>query len=133
LISKKSARRLSTREFGDKHYFLIITASYKLNSFNIVRMISKSYFGAVARKIERSLRNDFFAHLQSFNFDFFSEKKVGDLMAHTVNDVETLKFACGLGVLVAYDGIFLLVFIFGTMLYIYCLSLLCMLSYPFPY
>ncbi len=39
-------------------------------------------------------------------------------MAHTVNDVETLKFACGLGVLVAYDGIFLLVFIFGAMLYI---------------
>jgi ATP-binding cassette subfamily B protein len=71
-----------------------------------------------ARKIEQSLRNDFFAHLQSLNFDFFSEKKVGDLMAHTVNDVETLKFACGLGVLVAYDGIFLLVFIFGAMLYI---------------
>ncbi|GJM16047.1 MAG: ABC transporter ATP-binding protein [Thermodesulfobacteriota bacterium] len=71
-----------------------------------------------ARKIEQSLRNEFFAHLQSLNFDFFSEKKVGDLMAHTVNDVETLKFACGLGVLVAYDGIFLLVFIFGAMLYI---------------
>ena len=71
-----------------------------------------------ARKIEQSLRNEFFSHLQSLNFDFFSEKKVGDLMAHTVNDVETLKFACGLGVLVAYDGIFLLIFIFGAMLYI---------------
>lgn len=71
-----------------------------------------------ARKIEQSLRNEFFAHLQSLNFDFFSQKKVGDLMAHTVNDVETLKFACGLGVLVAYDGIFLLIFIFAAMLYI---------------
>ena len=71
-----------------------------------------------ARRIEQSLRNDFFSHLQSLHFDFFSERKVGDLMAHTVNDIETLKFACGLGVLVAYDGVFLLVFIFAAMFYI---------------
>ena len=85
---------------------------------SVFRFFWRYFIMGAARKIEQSLRNDFFAHLQSLNFDFFSEKKVGDLMAHTVNDVETLKFACGLGVLVAYDGIFLLVFIFGAMLYI---------------
>lgn len=71
-----------------------------------------------ARKIENSLRNEFFAHLQKLRFDFFSSKKVGDLMAHTVNDIETLKFSCGLGVLIAYDGIFLFFFIFAAMLFI---------------
>ncbi len=71
-----------------------------------------------ARKIEYSLRNDFFDHLQKLNFDFFSGRKVGDLMAHTVNDIETLKFSCGLGLLIAYDGIFLFFFIFAAMLYI---------------
>ena len=71
-----------------------------------------------ARKIENSLRNDFFEHLQKLNFNFFSGRKVGDLMAHTVNDIETLKFSCGLGLLIAYDGIFLLFFIFGAMIYI---------------
>ena len=71
-----------------------------------------------ARKIEYSLRNDFFQHLQKLNFDFFSGRKVGDLMAHTVNDIETLKFSCGLGLLIAYDGIFLFFFIFGAMIYI---------------
>ena len=71
-----------------------------------------------ARKIENSLRNDFFEHLQKLNFDFFSGRKVGDLMAHTVNDIETLKFSCGLGLLIAYDGIFLLFFIFAAMFYI---------------
>ncbi|MEE8298879.1 MAG: ABC transporter ATP-binding protein [Thermodesulfobacteriota bacterium] len=85
---------------------------------SVFRFFWRYFIMGAARKIEQSLRNDFFAHLQSLNFDFFSEKRVGDLMAHTVNDVETLKFACGLGVLVAYDGIFLLVFIFGAMLYI---------------
>jgi len=85
---------------------------------SVFRFFWRYFIMGAARKIEQSLRNEFFAHLQSLNFDFFSEKKVGDLMAHTVNDVETLKFACGLGVLVAYDGIFLLIFIFGAMLYI---------------
>ena len=94
-------------------YMLIIAIA-----MSVFRFFWRYFIMGAARKIEQSLRNDFFAHLQSLNFDFFSEKKVGDLMAHTVNDVETLKFACGLGVLVAYDGIFLLVFIFGAMLYI---------------
>ena len=94
-------------------YMLIIAIA-----MSVFRFIWRYFIMGAARKIEQSLRNDFFAHLQSLNFDFFSERKVGDLMAHTVNDVETLKFACGLGVLVAYDGIFLLVFIFGAMLYI---------------
>lgn len=71
-----------------------------------------------ARKIEYSLRNDFFDHIQKLNFDFFSGRKVGDLMAHTVNDIETLKFSCGLGLLIAYDGIFLFFFIFAAMIYI---------------
>ncbi len=94
-------------------YMLIIAIT-----MSVFRFFWRYLIMGAARKIEQSLRNEFFAHLQSLNFDFFSEKKVGDLMAHTVNDVETLKFACGLGVLVAYDGIFLLVFIFGAMLYI---------------
>lgn len=71
-----------------------------------------------ARKIENSLRNEFFEHLQKLHFDFFSSKKTGDLMAHTVNDIETLKFSCGLGVLIAYDGIFLFFFIFAAMVFI---------------
>ena len=71
-----------------------------------------------ARRIEYSLRNDFFEHLQKLNFGFFSGRKVGDLMAHTVNDIETLKFSCGLGLLIAYDGVFLFFFIFAAMIYI---------------
>ena len=84
----------------------------------VFRFIWRFLIMGAARKIEQSLRNEFFDHLQSLHFDFFSRRKVGDLMAHTVNDIETLKFACGLGVLIAYDGAFLLVFIFIAMLYI---------------
>ncbi len=94
-------------------YMLVIAIA-----MSVFRFFWRYFIMGAARKIEQSLRNEFFAHLQSLHFDFFSKRKVGDLMAHTVNDIETLKFACGLGVLVAYDGIFLLIFIFGAMLYI---------------
>lgn len=84
----------------------------------VFRFFWRYFIMGAARKIEQSLRNEFFGHLQSLHFDFFSRRKVGDLMAHTVNDIETLKFACGLGILIAYDGIFLLIFIFAAMLWI---------------
>lgn len=84
----------------------------------VFRFFWRFFIMGAARRIEQSLRDEFFAHLQSLHFDFFSRRKVGDLMAHTVNDIETLKFACGLGVLIAYDGVFLLIFIFIAMLYI---------------
>ncbi|MEZ4548690.1 MAG: ABC transporter transmembrane domain-containing protein [Thermodesulfobacteriota bacterium] len=87
-------------------------------TMSVFRFFWRYFIMGAARKIEQSLRNEFFDHLQGLQFDFFSRKKVGDLMAHTVNDIETLKFACGLGILVAYDGVFLLIFIFGAMLYI---------------
>lgn len=84
----------------------------------IFRFGWRYFIMGAARKIENSLRNEFFNHLQSMHYDFFSRRKVGDLMAHTVNDIETLKFACGLGVLIAYDGIFLFSFIFIAMMLI---------------
>lgn len=87
-------------------------------AMSVFRFFWRFFIMGAARRIEQSLRNDFFSHLQGLHFDFFSKRKVGDLMAHTVNDIETLKFACGLGVLIAYDGVFLLVFIFAAMLYI---------------
>ncbi len=85
---------------------------------SIFRFVWRYFLMGAARIIEFSLRNEFFAHLQSLKFDFFSKRKTGDLMAHTVNDIEAIRMASGLGVLIAYDGVFLLIFILGAMLYV---------------
>ena len=82
------------------------------------RFVWRYFLMGAARIIEFNLRNEFFSHLQSLRFDFFSKRKTGDLMAHTVNDIEAIRMACGLGVLIAYDGAFLLIFILGAMLYV---------------
>lgn len=85
---------------------------------SIFRFFWRYFILGASRKIERSLRNDFFSHLQKLSFDFFARKKTGDIMAHTVNDIEAIKMACGIGVLIAYDGIFLMIFILVAMLYV---------------
>lgn len=111
------ALTLQGADFNDISKYGLVMLAIAV-TMSIFRFFWRYFIMGAARKIEQSLRNEFFEHLQGLQFDFFSRKKVGDLMAHTVNDIETLKFACGLGVLIAYDGIFLLVFIFGAMLYI---------------
>ena len=85
---------------------------------SVFRFGWRYFLMGASRKLERSLRNEFFNHLQSLDFDFFNRKKIGDLMAHTVNDIETIRMACGLGMIIAYDGIFLLIFILAAMFYI---------------
>ncbi|MEE9238949.1 MAG: ABC transporter transmembrane domain-containing protein, partial [Thermodesulfobacteriota bacterium] len=85
---------------------------------SVFRFGWRYFLMGASRKVERSLRNDFFNHLQSLDFDFFNKRKIGDLMAHTVNDIETIRMACGLGMIIAYDGVFLLIFILIAMLYI---------------
>lgn len=85
---------------------------------SVFRLGWRYFIMGSARKIEQSLRNRFFSHLQRLGMEDIYSRKVGDFMTRTVNDIETLKFACGLGVLVAYDGLFLLTFIMGAMFYI---------------
>jgi ATP-binding cassette, subfamily B, multidrug efflux pump len=98
---------------------------------SLFRFVWRYFLMGAARIIEFNLRNEFFSHLQSLKFDFFSKRKTGDLMAHTVNDIEAIRMACGLGVLIAYDGVFLLIFILGAMLYVSpALTLFAFIPFP---
>ncbi|MGB7290982.1 MAG: ABC transporter ATP-binding protein, partial [Thermodesulfobacteriota bacterium] len=51
-------------------------------------------------------------------FNFFSKRTVGDLMARNVNDIEAIRGACGLGLIVGFEGIFLFSFIVPAMLFV---------------
>jgi ATP-binding cassette subfamily B multidrug efflux pump len=98
-----------------RYAFFLLGLAFIMSFF---RFVWRYFLMGAARIIEFNLRNEFFSHLQSLKFDFFSKRKTGDLMAHTVNDIEAIRMACGLGVLIAYDGVFLLIFILGAMLYV---------------
>lgn len=60
-----------------------------------------------ARKMEYTLRNMLFAHLQSLPTEFFNHNKTGDLMAHATNDIQAVRMALGPGIVNAVDALFL--------------------------
>jgi len=79
------------------------------------RFVWRYFLMGTARRIERDLREEYFLRLQRLPMKFFNNYNAGDLMARGVNDIETIKMACGFGIVVAYDGIVLLAFIFVCM------------------
>jgi|Deesub1362B_J571_1020462.scaffolds.fasta_scaffold00283_7 ATP-binding cassette subfamily B protein len=66
-------------------------------------------FGA-GRKIEQDLRNRLFSHLLRLSPSFYLRHTTGDLMAHATNDLEAVRRACGMGVLLAADALFMVSF-----------------------
>jgi ATP-binding cassette subfamily B protein len=119
LIIEKAVDALTIRDAGMKaltKYALYILGMAVVMS--VFRFLWRYFLLGASRKIELRLRNEFFSHLQILSFDFYNEKKTGDLMAHTVNDIEAIRMACGIGVVIAYDGILLLIFILVAMAYV---------------
>jgi ATP-binding cassette subfamily B protein len=130
LVIQKAVDALASPRGGSPtKYALVLIAIGSLMA--VFRFIWRWFLLGAARRVEQKLRNDFFAHLGLMSLDFFKERKPGDIMAHTVNDIEAVRMACGLGLVIAYDGILLLVFILSAMLYI-SPSLTLYAAIPFP-
>jgi ATP-binding cassette subfamily B protein len=56
-----------------------------------------------ARKIEKRLRDDLFAHLTTLDFSYYDEHKTGDLMAHATNDINAVRMSLGFGLVILTD------------------------------
>ena len=84
-----------------------------------------------ARRIEKALRDRFFLHLQSLSPSYFSRTKVGDLMAHAINDIEAVRMSLSLGIVFLVDTITLGVLTIFFMIYIHpLLTLYAILPMP---
>jgi ATP-binding cassette subfamily B multidrug efflux pump len=84
-----------------------------------------------ARRVEKALRDRFFLHLQSLSPSYFSRTKVGDLMAHAINDIEAVRMSLSLGIVFLVDTITLGVLTIFFMIYIHpLLTLYAVLPMP---
>lgn len=84
-----------------------------------------------ARRIEKALRDRFFLHLQSLSPSYFARTKVGDLMAHAINDIEAVRMSLSLGIVFLVDTIILGVLTIFFMIYIHpLLTLYAILPMP---
>ncbi len=68
-----------------------------------------------SRRIAFEVRNDMFEHSLLLSNRFYSEKKVGGLMALFINDIEAIRRAVGPGLLMMVDAIFLGLLVFWRM------------------
>ena len=84
----------------------------------IFRFVWRFFLLGTSRRIEKTLRDNYFSKIQKLPKESYEKNTVGDFMARGVNDIETIKMACGFGIVVAYDGIVLLTFIFISMFFI---------------
>jgi ATP-binding cassette subfamily B multidrug efflux pump len=84
-----------------------------------------------ARRVEKALRDRFFLHLQSLSPSYFSRTKVGDLMAHAINDIDAVRMSLSLGIVFLVDTIILGVLTIFFMIYIHpLLTLYAILPMP---
>lgn len=68
------------------------------------RFLWRIFIIGTSRRLEYVLRKDYFAHLQTLDTHFFHHHKTGDLMAHATNDIQTVRFAMGPGIMMAVDS-----------------------------
>lgn len=104
---------------------LILGASVALGRFFWRYFI----FGA-SRSIEKEMRNDLFAHLETLSMRYYNEHKTGDLMAHFTNDLQSIRMFLGPTVITAFDATVMLVLVLGQMILYVDVKLTCIAVLP---
>ena len=73
-------------------------------------------FGA-SRGIERSLRDDMFAHLEKLDVEYYNEHKTGDLMTRFTSDLNMIRMAIGPAVICVFDATVMTVMVIVQMMF----------------
>ena len=69
----------------------------------IFRFLWRWFIIGTSHKLEYHIRNQFFKHLQKLSTNFFNHHKTGDLMAHSTNDINSIRMTLGPGLIFALD------------------------------
>ncbi|MGM0835465.1 MAG: ABC transporter transmembrane domain-containing protein [Bacillota bacterium] len=89
-------------------------------------------FGPSVR-LARLLRNDLYEHFTKMSPSFYQRRRVGDLMAHSTNDLQAIQQTAGAGVLTLVDSLmtggFVMIAMATTISW--KLTLICLIPLPF--
>jgi ATP-binding cassette subfamily B protein len=61
----------------------------------IFNFLQRRILVAVSRDVEYDLRNDYFAHLERLEAEFYRTHRIGDLMARSTSDLGAVRMICG--------------------------------------
>ncbi|MFH5882211.1 ABC transporter ATP-binding protein [Liberiplasma polymorphum] len=112
LITRTLVNTLEERALsGDTDRTFLIDIIKNLAFITIFIVLGRFFwrFGIIgaSRRIDYDLRNEMFDHTTKLSNRFYSEKKVGGLMAHFTNDLEAVRRAIGPGMVMFVDALFL--------------------------
>lgn len=71
------------------------------------RLVWRMCIFSASRRFDYGLRNDMFSHAEKLSNEYYSEHKVGGLMAYFTNDLESVRRAVGPGMIMFVDAIYL--------------------------
>ncbi|MFZ3587817.1 ABC transporter transmembrane domain-containing protein [Bacillus sp. DJP31] len=89
-------------------------------------------FGASVR-LARLLRNHLYEHFTKMSQTFYQRRRIGDLMAHSTNDLQAIQQTAGVGILTLVDSLITGGFVIITMAVTisWKLTLICLIPMPF--
>ncbi len=94
------------------------------------RFFWRFFFFGGARSIERELRDDMFAHLETLDVEYYNENKTGDLMSKFTSDLNSVRMALGPAVISAFDATAMAVMVICQMLFYVDVGLTLMAMVP---
>jgi ATP-binding cassette subfamily B multidrug efflux pump len=115
-----------------KYGLLIVGAALFAGIF---RFMIRQTVIVVSREIEYDLRGDFWKHIQKLPLRYFQNNSTGNIMAHTTNDINSVRSFLGPAVMYSTDTVIRLIIVLGIMislnasLTLYALIPLPLLSY----
>ena len=99
-----------------KYSLLLIAVSVVVGIF---RFYMRRLLIGVSRKMEYSIRDDFFAYIQRLDSSFFESNRTGSIMALITNDLDAVRNFLGPGLLNLFNTIFIFV---STMVVMFLIS-----------
>ena len=69
------------------------------------RIIWRWFIFGSARKIERDMRNELYAHLQTLPASYFHKHKAGEIMAYISSDIEAVRMVFAVTVMMGMDSL----------------------------
>ncbi len=89
-----------------KYSFYIILTGLGIG---LGRYFWRIYININSRKLAYHLRKELFEHLSTLSPYYFDHSKTGDLMSHATNDINSIRMAIGMGVIMFIDSLFIIV------------------------
>lgn len=116
-----------------KGLWLLAAGIILVNIFRGLMAYGQTYFGeSLGQQVAYDLRNEFYTHLQTLNFDFHDKHQTGNLMSRATSDIEGIRMFVQGGMIRSFFCISLIV---GVMILIvlldWKLSLYCLVFVPF--